>query len=144
MEWSAAYCTSEYSSLKNLFCFSFLDQTSTFQNHSRLRTPPLPISHSHTTNQHHAASINSLNRENYNPRSNPSPAPTDHSVPADVPLSSQEPASTQDNWLLNSNIPLETRYDNQGLHFLHSIPMEFGFSPGPNVLIMMRDPHLFQ
>lgn len=85
------------------------DQTSTFQNHSRLRTPPLPISHSHTPNQHHAASINSLNRENYNPRSNPSPAPTDHSVPADVPLSSQEPASTQDNWLLNSNIPLETR-----------------------------------
>ncbi|XP_058886957.1 teneurin-4 isoform X1 [Acipenser ruthenus] len=88
------------------------DQTSTFQNHSRLRTPPLPISHSHTTNQHHAASINSLNRENYNPRSNPSPAPTDHSVPADVPLSSQEPASTQDNWLLNSNIPLETRSQN--------------------------------
>ncbi|XP_058884281.1 teneurin-4 isoform X10 [Acipenser ruthenus] len=88
------------------------DQTSTFQNHSRLRTPPLPISHSHTTNQHHVASINSLNRENYNPRSNPSPAPTDHSVPADVPLSSQEPASTQDNWLLNSNIPLETRSQN--------------------------------
>ncbi|KAI9548020.1 Teneurin-4 [Dissostichus eleginoides] len=79
-----------------------------FQNHSRLRTPPLPLSHSHSPNhQHHAASINSLNRGNYTPRSNPSPAPTDSSAPPEGPASGQD--CTQDNWLLNSNIPLETR-----------------------------------
>ncbi|XP_053279091.1 teneurin-4 [Pleuronectes platessa] len=81
-----------------------------FQNHSRLRTPPLPLSHSHSPNhQHHAASINSLNRGNYTPRSNPSPAPTDGSAPPEGPATGQEPGSVQDNWLLNSNIPLETR-----------------------------------
>lgn len=82
-----------------------------FQNHSRLRTPPLPLSHSHSpSHQHHAASINSLNRGNYTPRSNPSPAPTDSSVPPEGPASGQDSGSAQDNWLLNSNIPLETRY----------------------------------
>uniref|UniRef100_A0A8C0FR77 Teneurin-4 n=1 Tax=Bubo bubo TaxID=30461 RepID=A0A8C0FR77_BUBBB len=80
------------------------------QNHSRLRTPPPPISHAHTPNQHHAASINSLNRGNFTPRSNPSPAPTDHSLSGEQPASAQEPAHAQDNWLLNSNIPLETRH----------------------------------
>uniref|UniRef100_H3C567 Teneurin-4 n=1 Tax=Tetraodon nigroviridis TaxID=99883 RepID=H3C567_TETNG len=80
-----------------------------FQNHSRLRTPPLPLSHSHSpSHQHHAASINSLNRSNYTQRSNPSPAPTDSSVPPEGPAS-QDSVSVQDNWLLNSNIPLETR-----------------------------------
>lgn len=82
-----------------------------FQNHSRLRTPPLPLSHSHSpSHQHHAASINSLNRGNYTPRSNPSPAPTDSSAPPEGPASGQDSGSAQDNWLLNSNIPLETRY----------------------------------
>ncbi|KAG2457049.1 TEN4 protein, partial [Polypterus senegalus] len=85
------------------------DQTTTFQNHARLRTPPLPLSHSQNPNQHHASSINSLNRGNYTPRSNPSPAPTDHSAPTEVPTSAQESGCAQDNWLLNSNIPLETR-----------------------------------
>uniref|UniRef100_A0A8C5EJH8 Teneurin-4 n=1 Tax=Gouania willdenowi TaxID=441366 RepID=A0A8C5EJH8_GOUWI len=81
-----------------------------FQNHSRLRTPPLPLSHSHSPNhQHHAASINSLNRGNYTPRSNPSPAPTDSSAPPEGPASGQDSGSAHDNWLLNSNIPLETR-----------------------------------
>ncbi|MEQ2239922.1 Teneurin-4, partial [Ilyodon furcidens] len=81
-----------------------------FQNHSRLRTPPLPLSHSHSPNhQHHAASINSLNRSSYTPRSNASPAPTDSSAPPDGPASGQHSGSVQDNWLLNSNIPLETR-----------------------------------
>ncbi|XP_074917885.1 teneurin-4 isoform X1 [Chelonoidis abingdonii] len=79
------------------------------QNHSRLRTPPPPLPHAHTPNQHHAASINSLNRGNFTPRSNPSPAPTDHSLSGEHPASTQEPAHAQDNWLLNSNIPLETR-----------------------------------
>ncbi|KAK7882998.1 hypothetical protein WMY93_029172 [Mugilogobius chulae] len=84
-----------------------------FQNHSRLRTPPLPLSHSHSPNhQHHAPSINSLNRGNYTPRSNPSPAPTDSSIPPEGPASGQDSGSAQDNWLLNSNIPLETRSQN--------------------------------
>uniref|UniRef100_A0A669EA57 Teneurin-4 n=1 Tax=Oreochromis niloticus TaxID=8128 RepID=A0A669EA57_ORENI len=100
-----------------------------FQNHSRLRTPPLPLSHSHSPNhQHHAASINSLNRSNYTPRSNPSPAPTDSSVPPEGPASGQDSGSAQDNWLLNSNIPLETR------HFLFkpggTSPMYCTTSPG--------------
>ena len=106
----------------NSFCFEILSVTcfifflsllsdGAFQNHSRLRTPPLPISHSHSPNhQHHAASINSLNRGNYTPRSNPSPAPTDSSAPPEGPASGQDSGSAQDNWLLNSNIPLETRY----------------------------------
>uniref|UniRef100_H2UCY9 Teneurin-4 n=1 Tax=Takifugu rubripes TaxID=31033 RepID=H2UCY9_TAKRU len=72
-------------------------------------TPPLPLSHSHSpSHQHHAASINSLNRSNYTQRSNPSPAPTDSSVPPEGPAN-QDSVSVQDNWLLNSNIPLETR-----------------------------------
>uniref|UniRef100_A0A7N6AQK8 Teneurin-4 n=1 Tax=Anabas testudineus TaxID=64144 RepID=A0A7N6AQK8_ANATE len=100
-----------------------------FQNHSRLRTPPLPLSHSHSPNhQHHAASINSLNRGNYTPRSNPSPAPTDSSIPPEGPASGQDSGSAQDNWLLNSNIPLETR------HFLFkpggTSPMYCTTSPG--------------
>uniref|UniRef100_A0AAQ5YIW5 Teneurin transmembrane protein 4 n=1 Tax=Amphiprion ocellaris TaxID=80972 RepID=A0AAQ5YIW5_AMPOC len=100
-----------------------------FQNHSRLRTPPLPLSHSHSPNhQHHAASINSLNRGNYTPRSNPSPAPTDSSAPPEGPASGQDSGSAHDNWLLNSNIPLETR------HFLFkpggTSPMYCTTSPG--------------
>uniref|UniRef100_A0A8C6UAZ0 Teneurin-4 n=1 Tax=Neogobius melanostomus TaxID=47308 RepID=A0A8C6UAZ0_9GOBI len=100
-----------------------------FQNHSRLRTPPLPLSHSHSPNhQHHAPSINSLNRGNYTPRSNPSPAPTDSSAPPEGPASGQDSGSAQDNWLLNSNIPLETR------HFLFkpggTSPMYCTTSPG--------------
>lgn len=91
-------------------CSFFLLPEGAFQNHSRLRTPPLPLSHSHSpSHQHHAASINSLNRSNYTQRSNPSPAPTDCSVPPEGPAS-QDSVSVQDNWLLNSNIPLETRY----------------------------------
>ncbi|XP_036042572.1 teneurin-4 isoform X1 [Onychomys torridus] len=86
------------------------DHPSGLQNHPRLRTPPPPLPHTHTPNQHHAASINSLNRGNFTPRSNPSPAPTDHSLSGETPAgNAQEPTHAQDNWLLNSNIPLETR-----------------------------------
>ncbi|XP_076403487.1 teneurin-4 isoform X5 [Peromyscus maniculatus bairdii] len=86
------------------------DHPSGLQNHPRLRTPPPPLPHAHTPNQHHAASINSLNRGNFTPRSNPSPAPTDHSLSGEPPAgNAQEPTHAQDNWLLNSNIPLETR-----------------------------------
>lgn len=96
--------------IKSLFLFFALLSDVAFQNHSRLRTPPLPLSHSHSPNHHHAASINSLNRANYTPRSNPSPAPTDSSAPPEGTASGQDSGSAQDNWLLNSNIPLETRY----------------------------------
>ncbi|KAK2101066.1 Teneurin-4 [Saguinus oedipus] len=92
-----------------------LDHPGGLQNHPRLRTPPPPLSHAHTPNQHHAASINSLNRGNFTPRSNPSPAPTDHSLSGEPPAGgAQEPAHAQDNWLLNSNIPLETRLGRAG------------------------------
>ena len=86
-----------------------LDPPGGLQNHSRLRTPPPPLSHAHGPNQHHAASVSSLNRGNFTPRSNPSPAPTDHSLSGEPAAGAQEPAHAQDNWLLNSNIPLETR-----------------------------------
>ncbi|XP_054829987.1 teneurin-4 isoform X9 [Eublepharis macularius] len=86
------------------------DHPPNLQNHSRLRTPPPPLSHAHTPNQHHAASVNSLNRGNFTPRSNPSPAPTDHSLSGEQPAGTQESTHAQDNWLLNSNIPLETRH----------------------------------
>uniref|UniRef100_A0A3P9IIU3 Teneurin-4 n=1 Tax=Oryzias latipes TaxID=8090 RepID=A0A3P9IIU3_ORYLA len=113
---------------KSLFLFFALLSDGAFQNHSRLRTPPLPLSHSHSPNHHHAASINSLNRANYTPRSNPSPAPTDSSAPPEGTASGQDSGSAQDNWLLNSNIPLETR------HFLFkpggTSPMYCTTSPG--------------
>uniref|UniRef100_A0A8C4Z0B6 Teneurin transmembrane protein 4 n=1 Tax=Gadus morhua TaxID=8049 RepID=A0A8C4Z0B6_GADMO len=97
-------------------------------NHSRLRTPPLAHSHSPNHQHHHAASANSLNRATYTPRSNPSPAPTDGSAPPDGPASgATEPGGgTPDNWLLNSNIPLETR------HFL--------FKPGGTSPITVYSP----
>uniref|UniRef100_A0AAX7SSN2 Teneurin-4 n=1 Tax=Astatotilapia calliptera TaxID=8154 RepID=A0AAX7SSN2_ASTCA len=67
-------------------------------------------------------------QSNYTPRSNPSPAPTDSSVPPEGPASGQDSGSAQDNWLLNSNIPLETR------HFLFkpggTSPMYCTTSPG--------------
>uniref|UniRef100_A0A3B5LD72 Teneurin transmembrane protein 4 n=1 Tax=Xiphophorus couchianus TaxID=32473 RepID=A0A3B5LD72_9TELE len=118
------YCPTSVSYLINI-----LPENGAFQNHSRLRTPPLPLSHSHSPNhQHHAASINSLNRSNYTPRSNASPAPTDSSAPPEGPASGQDSSSVQDNWLLNSNIPLETR------HFLFkpggTSPMYCTTSPG--------------
>uniref|UniRef100_A0AAZ3QWZ3 Teneurin-4 n=1 Tax=Oncorhynchus tshawytscha TaxID=74940 RepID=A0AAZ3QWZ3_ONCTS len=64
----------------------------------------------------------------YTPRSNPSPAPTDSSAPPEGQGSGQESGSAHDNWLLNSNIPLETR------HFLFkpggTSPMYCTTSPG--------------
>uniref|UniRef100_A0A8C2G035 Teneurin-4 n=1 Tax=Cyprinus carpio TaxID=7962 RepID=A0A8C2G035_CYPCA len=86
------------------------EQDKISHNHSRLRTPPLPLSHSHSPSQHHASSIGSLSHSNYTQRSNPSPAPTDSSAPNEGPTSAQDSGSAQDNWLLNSNVPLETRH----------------------------------
>ncbi|GCC26925.1 hypothetical protein chiPu_0005345 [Chiloscyllium punctatum] len=79
------------------------------QNHSMLRTPPPAMTHTHTLNHPHASSVNSLNRGNFTTRSNPSPSPADLPPPPEPPPSIQDPVHMQDNWLLNSNIPLETR-----------------------------------
>uniref|UniRef100_A0A4W3JYH6 Teneurin transmembrane protein 4 n=1 Tax=Callorhinchus milii TaxID=7868 RepID=A0A4W3JYH6_CALMI len=79
-------------------------------NRSMLRTPPPPMTHPHTLNHPHASSVNSLNRGNFTTRSNPSPSPADLPPPPEPPPSTQESAHMQDNWLLNSNIPLETRH----------------------------------
>uniref|UniRef100_A0A4W3J472 Teneurin transmembrane protein 4 n=1 Tax=Callorhinchus milii TaxID=7868 RepID=A0A4W3J472_CALMI len=73
-------------------------------------TPPPPMTHPHTLNHPHASSVNSLNRGNFTTRSNPSPSPADLPPPPEPPPSTQESAHMQDNWLLNSNIPLETRH----------------------------------
>uniref|UniRef100_H3BZP0 Teneurin-4 n=1 Tax=Tetraodon nigroviridis TaxID=99883 RepID=H3BZP0_TETNG len=70
--------------------------------------PPPPPPNACQRMTENPSSINSLNRSNYTQRSNPSPAPTDSSVPPEGPAS-QDSVSVQDNWLLNSNIPLETR-----------------------------------
>ncbi|XP_035389963.1 teneurin-4 isoform X2 [Electrophorus electricus] len=108
-----------------------------FQNHSRTRTPPLPLPHSHSPNHQHLTSLGSLSHCSYAPRSSSSPAPTDSYAPRsnaspaptesyaprsnasptttdstaapEGPSSTQDSGSAQDNWLLNSNIPLETR-----------------------------------
>uniref|UniRef100_A0A4W3JFD7 Teneurin transmembrane protein 4 n=1 Tax=Callorhinchus milii TaxID=7868 RepID=A0A4W3JFD7_CALMI len=80
------------------------------ENRSMLRTPPPPMTHPHTLNHPHASSVNSLNRGNFTTRSNPSPSPADLPPPPEPPPSTQESAHMQDNWLLNSNIPLETRH----------------------------------
>uniref|UniRef100_A0A4W3JFF2 Teneurin transmembrane protein 4 n=1 Tax=Callorhinchus milii TaxID=7868 RepID=A0A4W3JFF2_CALMI len=74
------------------------------------KTPPPPMTHPHTLNHPHASSVNSLNRGNFTTRSNPSPSPADLPPPPEPPPSTQESAHMQDNWLLNSNIPLETRH----------------------------------
>uniref|UniRef100_M3ZZB0 Teneurin transmembrane protein 4 n=1 Tax=Xiphophorus maculatus TaxID=8083 RepID=M3ZZB0_XIPMA len=103
--------------------FSFY---STSSKHILPPPPPPPPPHTHTHT--HTPSINSLNRSNYTPRSNASPAPTDSSAPPEGPASGQDSSSVQDNWLLNSNIPLETR------HFLFkpggTSPMYCTTSPG--------------
>ncbi|XP_067842361.1 teneurin-4 isoform X5 [Heptranchias perlo] len=70
---------------------------------------PLPPVH-HQKTLPHASSVSSLNRGNFTACNNPSPSPADLPPPPEPPPSIQEPAHMQDNWLLNSNIPLETRH----------------------------------
>ncbi|XP_053564649.1 teneurin-4 isoform X3 [Bombina bombina] len=84
------------------------DQPPNSSGKDPLQAAPPP--HTQHSNPHHAASINSLNRGNFTPRSNPSPAPTDHSLSGEPPGGVPEPLHAQDSWLLNSNIPLETRH----------------------------------
>ena len=75
-------------------------------NHSQstLR-PPLPPPHNHTLSHHHS-SANSLNRNSLTNRRSqihaPAPAPNDLAT-------TPESVQLQDSWVLNSNVPLETR-----------------------------------
>ncbi|ELK28386.1 Teneurin-2 [Myotis davidii] len=105
-------------------------------NHSQstLR-PPLPPPHNHTLSHHHS-SANSLNRNSLTNRRSqihaPAPAPNDLAT-------TPESVQLQDSWVLNSNVPLETRGNadiNETLrHFLFktssgSTPLFSSSSPG--------------
>uniref|UniRef100_A0A8C9T6T6 Teneurin-2 n=1 Tax=Scleropages formosus TaxID=113540 RepID=A0A8C9T6T6_SCLFO len=97
-------------------------------NHHSASTlrPPLPPPHNPQTLSHHHSSANSLNRNTAGGRRNPAHAPT--SAPGDGPTT-PESVQLQDSWVLNSNVPLETR------HFLFktssgTTPLFSSSSPG--------------
>lgn len=87
----------------DFFFFSLLGP-SNHHSQSTLR-PPLPPPHNHTLSHHHS-SANSLNRNSLTNRRNqihaPAPAPNDLAT-------TPESVQLQDSWVLNSNVPLETR-----------------------------------
>ncbi|XP_012371430.1 teneurin-2 isoform X6 [Octodon degus] len=100
------------------------EQPSSNDGQSTLR-PPLPPPHNHTLSHHHS-SANSLNRNSLTNRRSqihaPAPAPNDLAT-------TPESVQLQDSWVLNSNVPLETR------HFLFktssgSTPLFSSSSPG--------------
>ncbi|KAL7885792.1 hypothetical protein AOLI_G00060870 [Acnodon oligacanthus] len=68
--------------------------------------PPLPPPHNAQTLSHHQSSANSLNRNTLSSRRNPIHAPP--AAPGDGPTT-PESVQLQDSWVLNSNVPLETR-----------------------------------
>lgn len=72
-------------------------------NQSTLR-PPLPPPHNHQSLSHQSA--NSLNRNTLRGGRNPIHAPTPGT--GDGPTT-PESVQLQDSWVLNSNVPLETR-----------------------------------
>lgn len=78
---------------------------SNHHSQSTLR-PPLPPPHNHSLSHHHS-SANSLNRNSLTNRRNqihaPAPAPNDLAT-------TPESVQLQDSWVLNSNVPLETRW----------------------------------
>ncbi|XP_075712543.1 teneurin-2 isoform X7 [Rhinoderma darwinii] len=87
--------------------------------------PPLPPPHNHTLSHHHS-SANSLNKNSLTNRRNqihaPAPPPNDMAT-------TPESVQLQDSWVLNSNVPLETR------HFLFktssgTTPLFSSSSPG--------------
>uniref|UniRef100_A0AAR2JX92 Teneurin-2 n=1 Tax=Pygocentrus nattereri TaxID=42514 RepID=A0AAR2JX92_PYGNA len=98
------------------------------QNHHSQSTlqPPLPPPHNAQTLSHHQSSANSLNRNTLSSRRNPIHAPP--AAPGDGPTT-PESVQLQDSWVLNSNVPLETR------HFLFktssgTTPLFSSSSPG--------------
>ncbi|XP_026714246.1 teneurin-2 isoform X9 [Athene cunicularia] len=101
-----------------------LIRPSNHHSQSTLR-PPLPPPHNHSLSHHHS-SANSLNRNSLTNRRNqihaPAPAPNDLAT-------TPESVQLQDSWVLNSNVPLETR------HFLFktssgTTPLFSSSSPG--------------
>uniref|UniRef100_A0A673JQA4 Teneurin-2 n=1 Tax=Sinocyclocheilus rhinocerous TaxID=307959 RepID=A0A673JQA4_9TELE len=68
--------------------------------------PPIPPPHNHQMLSHHQSSANSLNRNTLSGRRNPIHAPP--SAPGEGPTT-PESVQLQDSWVLNSNVPLETR-----------------------------------
>lgn len=88
----------------DLFFFSILGP-SNHHSQSTLR-PPLPPPHNHSLSHHHS-SANSLNRNSLTNRRNqihaPAPAPNDLAT-------TPESVQLQDSWVLNSSVPLETRW----------------------------------
>ncbi|KAL4631291.1 teneurin-2-like isoform X5 [Arapaima gigas] len=104
------------------------DEESGPPNHHSQSTlrPPLPPPHNHQTLSHHHSSANSLNRNTAGGRRNPAHAPT--TAPGEGPTT-PESVQLQDSWVLNSNVPLETR------HFLFktssgTTPLFSSSSPG--------------
>ncbi|XP_069826830.1 teneurin-2 [Dendropsophus ebraccatus] len=102
----------------------FLGGPTNHHSQSTLR-PPLPPPHNHTLSHHHS-SANSLNKNSLTNRRNqihaPAPAPNDMAT-------TPESVQLQDSWVLNSNVPLETR------HFLFktssgTTPLFSSSSPG--------------
>ncbi|XP_075712545.1 teneurin-2 isoform X9 [Rhinoderma darwinii] len=83
----------------------FLGGPTNHHSQSTLR-PPLPPPHNHTLSHHHS-SANSLNKNSLTNRRNqihaPAPPPNDMAT-------TPESVQLQDSWVLNSNVPLETRY----------------------------------
>uniref|UniRef100_A0A8B9RKL5 Teneurin-2 n=1 Tax=Astyanax mexicanus TaxID=7994 RepID=A0A8B9RKL5_ASTMX len=105
-----------HSVLKNvLSCALFLCFCAGVSNHHSQSTlrPPLPPPHNAQTLSHHQSSANSLNRNTLSGRRNPIHAPP--VVPGDGPTT-PESVQLQDSWVLNSNVPLETRSESKLTH----------------------------
>lgn len=84
-------------------CACFLPGAANHQSQTTLR-PPLPPPHNHHTLSHQSA--NSLNRNTLRGGRNPIHAPAPGT--GDGPTT-PESVQLQDSWVLNSNVPLETR-----------------------------------
>lgn len=92
--------------------------------------PPLPPPHNSQALSHHQTSANSLNRNTLSSRRNPVHVPP--SAPGDAPTT-PESVQLQDSWVLNSNVPLETRsglsYFDLPFSYIHThtvIVMQYG------------------
>uniref|UniRef100_A0A4W3GH18 Teneurin-2 n=1 Tax=Callorhinchus milii TaxID=7868 RepID=A0A4W3GH18_CALMI len=87
---------------------AFRDSTLRPPNHHSQSTlrPPLPPPHNQTLSHHHS-SANSLNRNSLTNRRNHIHAPS--AAPNELPTT-PESVQLQDSWVLNSNVPLETRH----------------------------------
>lgn len=98
----------ESKSLFAVFLLSILDMQSSPHNQFTFRPlpPPPPPPHACTCARKPPPTVDSLQRRSMTTRSQPSPA-----APA-PPTSTQDSVHLHNSWVLNSNIPLETRYLN--------------------------------